>query len=223
MKIYSVYTDEVSEIKQIFLDTMKDDWEVNLTYLGKAGEGDGNFLSSGWIDVRKKTLDLQINSIKENLEDVIIWSDLDIQFFAECTPLIMQAMEGNDIVFQAERWPEKDEVNMGFVVIRCNDRTLGLYQMASQYDLDNLQVADQTAINDILLKKSADVKWDILPNQFWAMSHYMHNQAVPPADIVLHHANCTNPTAVNGKTIGSIELKIQQFQLIRDYINAKAK
>jgi hypothetical protein len=220
MKIYAVYTDEMEEIKRIFLDSMQDDWEVNIEYFGQAGEGNGDFHSPGWLEVRKRTLDLQISKIEENLGDVIIWSDLDIQFFAECTPLIKQAIEGKDIVFQAEHWPRKDEVNIGFAVIRCNEQTLGLYRMALQYDLRKLQVADQTAINDILSKNETGIKWDILPNQFWAMSHYLYNNTFPPPDVLLHHANCTSPETVNGKTIGSVELKLQQFQLVKDYVHA---
>ena len=218
MKIYSVYTDEMEEIKRIFLDSMQDDWEVNIEYFGKAGEG-GDFQSQGWLGVQKRKLHFLIGKIEENLGDVIIWSDLDIQFFAECTPLIKQAIEEKDIVFQAEHWPEKKEVNVGFSVIRCNERTLALYRMACQYDLDKLEVADQTAINEIISKNEIPIKWDILPNQFWAMSHYMYNNSVPPPDVVLHHANCTSPQTINGKVVGSVELKLQQFQLVKSYVN----
>lgn len=220
MKIFSVYTDEIAAIKPIFLDSMKDDWEVHVEYLGKAGEGNGDFHSRGWLDVQKKKLNFIINKIEENQGDVIIWSDLDIQFFAQCVPLIEQAIEGYDVLYQAERWPRKDEVNIGFAVIRCNEQTLALYRMALEYDLDELQVADQTAINDILAKNKTDVKWDILPRQFWAMSHYMHDKSVPPPDVVLHHANCTSPGTVNGKLVGSVELKLQQFELVKGYVDS---
>ncbi|MBN9381642.1 MAG: hypothetical protein J0H74_12805 [Chitinophagaceae bacterium] len=223
IKIYSAYTNEMEAIKHIFLNTMQDDWEVNLTYLGNAGEGNGDFHTRGWLDVQKRKLEFIIGKIEENLADVIIWSDLDIQFFAECTPLIRRAIEGKDVLYQAERWPRKDEVNIGFAVIRCNEQTLALYRMALQYNLDELQVADQAAINDILAKNRIDIKWDILPKQFWAMSHYLYDNCVPPADVVLHHANCTSPQTVNGKMIGSVELKLQQFELVKGYIHSNRK
>jgi len=221
MKIFSIYTDEVEEIKRVFLDSIQDDWEVHIEYFGQAGEGKGDFQSQGWFSILKRKLNFLIGKIEENLGDVIIWSDLDIQFFAECTPLIRQAIAGKDIVFQAERWPKKEEVNVGFAVIRCNERTLALYRTASQLDLEKLPLGDQTAINDILAKNEFDIKWDILPNQFWAMSHYMYDNSAPPSDVVLHHANCTVPQAVNGKHIGSIELKLQQLNLVKGYIHLK--
>jgi hypothetical protein len=220
MKIYSIYTDEMEEIKRIFLDSMQDDWEVNIEYFGKAGEGNGDFHTQGWIDIQKRKIAFIISKIEDNLDDVIIWSDLDIQFFAKCTPLIRQAIEGKDIVFQAEHWPEKDEINSGFAVIRCNERTLALYRMVLQYDFNKMQVADQTAINNILTKNELGIKWDVLPNQFWAMSHYMYNRADPPPDVVLHHANCTSPKTIDGKAIGSIELKLQQFELLKEFVHA---
>ena len=218
MKMYSIYTDEMEDIKQVFLNSMQDDWEINIEYFGKAGEG-GNFKTHGWLDIQKRKLDFMIGKIEENMGDVIIWSDLDIQFFATCTPLINEAIAEKDIVFQAEHWPEKKEVNVGFMAIRCNKRTLALYRMARQYDLTKVALADQTAINEIISKNELGIQWDILPNQFWAMSHYMYNSSVPPPDVVLHHANCTAPKTINGKVIGSVELKLQQFQLVKDYIN----
>lgn len=220
MKLYSIYTDEMEEIRQIFLNSMKDDWEVHIEYFGKAGKGNGDFHTQGWIDIQKRKLDFIISKIEANPGDVIIWSDIDIQFFAKCTPLIEQAIEGKDIVFQAEYWPKKDEINSGFSVIRCNERSLALYRTVAQYDLDKLQVADQTAINNILKKNEIGIKWDVLPSQFWAMSHYMYNSADPPLDVVLHHANCTSPQIIDGKVIGSIELKLQQFELLKEYVRA---
>jgi len=217
LKLYSIYTDEMKEVKNIFENSIKDDWDVHIEYWGKGGEGNGDFLSESWRTVVHRKVQFLVAKIKENWGDIIIWSDIDVQFFSKGTHLIQRAIAGKDIVYQAEHWPEK-EVNVGFGVIRCNERSLALYNGISSYDIDQLAVADQTAINDMLAKRSVDIKWDVLPNQFWAMSHYLYNNTMPPADVVLHHANCTAPQVINSKNIGSVELKMQQFDLIKKYV-----
>lgn len=217
-KLYAVYTDEVKGLKDIFQASIKDDWDVELIYFGKAGEGDGDFKSPGWDYIVRKKNEFQIRTIKENWGRVIIWSDIDIQFHAKCSDLINIALSGKDVVYQAEHWSKK-EANVGFAAIRCNEKTLELYTSVLQYDLKSLPFSDQSAINDILSKNRIGIEWDVLPNQFYAMSHYMFNKATPPPDVVLHHANCTFPGIIDGKKVGSVELKIQQFELAKKYIS----
>jgi hypothetical protein len=222
VKIYSIYTDELKEIKDIFLESIKDDWDINMEYWGKSGEGDGDFATNGWYNIQRRKIKFLIEKIKENWGNIIIWSDVDIQFFAKCDDLIKIAIDGKDIVFQAEWWPQK-EVNVGFSVIRCNHKTLLLYQSVLQSDIENLPIADQSAMNNILKEKKVDVEWDILPNQFWATSHYMFDLSSPPVDVVLHHANCTAPTVRDGEKIGSVELKLEQFEIIRRHVLQEEK
>jgi hypothetical protein len=218
-KLYAIYTDEVKEIKDIFLESIQDDWDVNVEYFGKAGEGNGDFLSKGWCSIQRRKVEFQISKIKENWGDVIVWSDVDIQFFSKGSDLIGQAISGMDVVYQAEYSPKKEEVNIGFAVIRCNERTLSLYESTLLRDIEGLPVADQTAINNILKENSiAGLKWFILPGQFWSMSHYLFNSSFPPDDVVLHHANCTVPKTINEKRIGSVELKLQQFDLVKKHV-----
>jgi hypothetical protein len=217
MKLYSIYTDEVRALKNVFLESIKDDWEINVQYRGKSGEGNGDFSSKGWYKILTDKLELIVEKIRENWGEIIIWSDVDIQFFAKCNDLIEIAIADKDIVFQAEWWPRK-EVNTGFSVIRCNNKTLALYQLALQSDIGNLKFGDQSAINHILKENKIDIAWDILPKQFWATSHFKLDSSPPPPDIVLHHANCTAPIIEEGKKIGSVELKLQHLEDVRDYV-----
>lgn len=217
-KIYSLYTDEVVELKSIFLNSIKDDWDVHIEHWGKIGEGDGNFATKGWHQIIRTKIRFLIEKIKENSGNIIIWSDIDIQFYRKCSDLIYSAIADNDIVFQTEWWPRK-EVNCGFIVIRCNDVTLSLYELIWQSDLEKLPLSDQTAMNQILRESRIAVKWDVLPRQFWATSHYMFDSHMPPNDIVLHHANCTAPILRDGQLVGSIQLKLEQFKIINHYLS----
>lgn len=215
IKLYSIYTDEVVKLKNIFIESIKDDWDIDIQYWGKSGDSD--FSTKAWYDILKKKLEFLIIKIKENWGQVIIWSDIDIQFFSKGNDLIEAAIADKDILFQSERWPVND-VNTGFVVIKCNEKTLQLYQLAADCNIEHLELGDQSAINTILRKKKIEISWSILPPQFWATSHFMYNSSLPPIDIVLHHANYTAPITINGKKIRSLELKLKHMKHIREYV-----
>jgi len=208
MKLFSIYTDEIDPLKKQFVGTIQDDWELNIAYWGKAGEGDGKFGTPSWYNILRKRNEYLLNVIKENWGDIIIWADIDIQFFAKCTNVINKSIEGKDIVFMSEHWPQ-EIINGGFMVIRCNDKTLLLFQSVLQYDLEKLPHGDQTAINDILRRKTIDIKWGILPEQFWAKSH----GGEPPINIVVHHANCAE----------TLKLKLKQLKEIRNLVMNRKK
>lgn len=212
IKLFSIYTEETIELKDIFLRSIQDDWELNLVYWGKNGEN-GNWGTQSFGKLIRSKLRFIIDTIEKNWDDIIIISDIDIQFFRKCTKIIEKQIKGYDILFQSENWPEKN-INAGFMVIRCNKRSLGFYKAVYDKDIEKLKFFEQSAMNEILQENKQDLRWNILPAQFWAMSH----QKKPPIDIVLHHANCTAPTIRNGKRIGSIELKLEQYYMIRKYV-----
>lgn len=108
------------------------------------------------------------------------------------------------------------KINAGFIVAKCNNRTLNFFESVSDIKLETLEFFEQSAMNMILDRNSLDLKWDVLPSQFWAMSHGGN----PPLDIVLHHANCTMPTVRDQKTVGSMQLKKEQYKMVRDYLSA---
>jgi hypothetical protein len=217
-KIYSVYTNEVLELKSIFEKSILDDWEVKIEFLGEVGTGHSNFGSSGWYEIIKAKIVFLIAKIEENIGDIIIWSDLDIKFYAKCSDLIYAALANNDIVFQAEHWPER-QVNTGFAAIKCNEATLSLYKHVLNSELEKMPFADQSAVNQILTEEKVDLKWDVLPRQFWATSHFMYDSLMPPKDIVLHHANCTAPTVIDGEMVGSVQLKLKQLKIISNHLS----
>lgn len=212
MRLYTIYTKEAIELKNIFLRSIQDDWEVNIINLEEIGEG-GNWGTPGFGKLMRKRIGYMIEIIEENLGDIIIWSDIDIQFFRKCSSLIVQSIDKNDIVFQSECWPKK-EINAGFIVIRCTQKTLSFFKSVLTFKLEELKFFEQSAMNLLLSENELDLMWDVLPAQFWAMSHSNY----PPKDVVLHHANCTSPIMRNGKKIGSMELKLEQYKKVRKYV-----
>jgi len=221
MKLYAVYTDGAAILKdEWFLKSLQDSWELNLLRVAITEKKYADFSTLGFKEAVKEKTELVFRSLKDNFGDVIIWSDLDIQFFGKCSDIINDSIKENDVVFQSE-WGDAKEVNAGFMAIRCNQKTFGFWQSVlkriNSAEWNQPAVNDQSIINDLLRKKSGDIKYDVFPGRFWAKSH----PGKPPRNILLHHANCTVPRVREGRLIGSMELKIKQLNEIRRLVENK--
>ena len=209
MKAFGVYSAENTRLKDDWLSrTMVDDLELHFTYLGSIADSGVPFERRSWLSATRRKHEAICQAIRDNLGDVILCLDPDIQFFRPCLPLVTEAIEGRDIVFQSEHWPFRGEVNTGFVAIRCSAKTLAFYDRVAQLELEQMSHGDQTGVNQVLAEASPGLEWAVFPRQIWARSH----GRVPPDDMILHHANCTI----------DLECKIRQLKDIRRWATARA-
>jgi len=63
--------------------------------------------------------------------DVFVYSDVDIQFFKPVNALLIDAIEGYDIVCQKDH-PDDGQLCTGFFVIKATKRTLKLWKLVHQ-------------------------------------------------------------------------------------------
>jgi hypothetical protein len=215
MKIYAVYTEEEAVLKDIFVQSLKDTWTVNTVYWGRIGGNVQDWGTEAFITLMRRRIEFLVQTIKQVMGHVIIWSDIDIQFFKPCSFLIEKWLGDHDMLFLSEHWPRK-QVNAGFVVIRCNAKTLSFYETVLKMNFETFEYHDQSAVNQLLNDKTVNISWDVLPYQFWAKSH----GGVAPKDIVMHHANTTFPYEKDGKHVSSLELKLEQITSVRNFIES---
>ena len=213
MNLYSIYTDEEAALKDIFVKSIKDPWGIHVSYWGRLGGDAQGWGTAEFVALMRRRIEFLIGTIKKEIGNIIIWSDIDIQFFRACTQAIEKAIDGKDMVFLAERWPLR-KINAGFIVIRCSARTQAFFEAVLRMDFETMKYHDQSAINKLLKSGAPRVSWNILPRKFWAKSHAW----MPPRDIAMHHANMTFPRIRNGKKIGCVELKLEQLSQVRDFV-----
>jgi hypothetical protein len=188
MKVFSIYTKSAKLLAdEWFLPSIKDNWEICIKYLAEYKD-QGDYLSPQWYKVIQEKITLLIEEIKKNTGNVILWIDIDFQFFRECTPEISRAIRYKDIVFQI--WDKNErQVNTGFMAIRCNNQSLSFFERISSIDYSTFRFADQDAANQ-LLKDCKDLRWGFIsPNV------YSVNMGEPPLNIVAHHA-CSTPNKI---------------------------
>jgi hypothetical protein len=214
MKLFSICTPAAAVLKDDwFLKTIRDDWELNIFDLDDVPPGNGDYLSREWYYCINKKLDILLDAIAANPDEIIIWADIDIQFFRPCEGIIRRCMPGRDIVFQ--RWNSLgSEINSGFMAIRCNARSCALFEAVAATDFNHRVFADQDAINDLLKAGSPPVRWGVFPRTF-----YHVDLGPAPTAIALHHGCGTPAPGIrNGVFVSTMQHKVEQMTMIRRHV-----
>ena len=194
MKIYYFSDESFLDMKDQFELSFKDDLDKQFKFIQNINI-DRNKPGSG-VDIWKYKTEMIIDAIKENPNDIIIISDIDIFFYKPVIPIILEKMTNNDICFQKES--ELSGINIGFISIFCNETTLQFWEKVYTI-ICNTNRWDQEIVNN-LIYNNYNIKWDVFPSSIWNWSQGNFNK-----DIILHHANC----------VVSAESKIQQINYIK--------
>ena len=176
MKIYFFYNKAFIDVKNYFVNSMKDDFElcpINLDEKFKIGRW-----SLGGKDDEKVALwlfktETLIKCIEDNLSEnnIIIFSDTDIQFFAPVIPTIEKSMRDKDMCFQREFTHSDINVNIGVIAIRCNQNSLQFWKNTLNM-IVHTGSWDQIIVNSVLFayrqkqNHNTEVMTDIYANMF---------------------------------------------------------
>lgn len=181
IKVYSIYTSKYHDLMKLFSKSLShypDNFELIKIECDKSDEGD--FLSDGY----KKIIDFKIShiirTIKENMGDVILWSDCDILFFKNPFNEIINYAKEYDLCgmqepYQNRHPPFNRLMNGGFLIIKCSEKTLALWEKIvfilslTKYSKDP-GLYEQDVLNYLINLRETDIKYLILPDSFWATS-----------------------------------------------------
>jgi len=222
IKLFGVYNSEQKVLKDIFVESIKDDWEINISELDIPK---GDFKSPNHNAILKKKHEITFKAIKDNMSRIILCLDVDIQLFGQCMPMILREIENKDILFQSRlvhpaQWKAIDDVNTGFMAIKCNEKTLELFDSLLKADWSKHGNQAQSTINYLLqLKAVKGLKYGAMPEQFWLPKWYT---TYPPKDIVLHHAIQVGEEGSLDKDKRTA-LKVSQLSNVRKYVLANRR
>ena len=219
MKLYFFHTPSHEQLKDDwFLRSLKDDFELCPGSHAQIGP-EGTYLEPGWPETMGKKIAYIVQMIRENLGKVVIFSDVDVQFFSPVREILLREIQNKDIVLIRDcgeaHLKDKDSNGIlctGFFVIRANDQTLRLWEAVRDFDAKHL-LGDQRSLNEVLKNGFSEVRWGVLPDSFYSPGKDKlldglweeGKPLLPPTDMVLHHANFT---------VG-IERKVQQLRYVR--------
>lgn len=168
MKLYTYFDDTYYPLFLNLLQTLQDDYEV-FAMKTEPMAGRHTFYKPLLVE----------QAIKENMGDIIIISDSDVQFFSKTHDLVELLLTNREIAVQYCKADGYNEINIGFMAIRCCPRMVNLWRkvrIAAQQ-----QRHDEAVVNEYL-KFSKDIPWGFFPETIWADAG-----GSPPKDVILQH------------------------------------
>ena len=170
----------------------------------------GSYSDSGWVETQYQKVLFWIECVEENLGDVIVCSDVDVQFFGATKELLIECLGDRDICFQQN--DEHKSICSGFFICRCSRNTLDFLKIIAnrlKRKFGKSSSGEQVEINKLLSEKwYKNLQWSLLPrNKFW--NHGSAYDSVedlnPPKYLLVHHANWCS----------GVEAKIDQLEFIK--------
>eukprot|EP00662_Eupelagonemidae_sp_cell21_P044866 gene44866-52203_t len=155
--------------------------------------------SFGWSYPVK--MNFIINAIKANWGKVIVVLDTDLVFYRPWTQLVPPVMRHNDIAFQGvdsydpsstrELSRMRKTITIAVVAIKCNDRSLGLFNLVlSRISCNGRWVRgkiDQDELVSAVTQMAAKgMRWGILPRHFWGPAMSRSRCKMPAQPVMCH-------------------------------------
>jgi hypothetical protein len=188
MKLFCVVTPSHQLLYERFflpsLDTNA--FELHAHFLDQAGAGD--FLADDFKNCIRFKLEKILESIRENPDSVLVWSDIDIQFFG-LRPRHIFSYFGSQEDFVGQRLSRTtEEVCGGFYAIRCSAKTNEFFEEVRELTRNETGGNEQDAINLALKTSRIRLNWRLFGLEFYSRTHGVRI----PFDALLHHATCVS-------------------------------
>jgi hypothetical protein len=206
MKLYAVVTPSHRSLYERFflpsLDTNA--FELNPCLLEQHGAG--AFLADDWKSCIRFKLEKILESIHQNPGAIVVWSDVDIQFY-RLQPSHILSYFDQESDFVAQRWSlASDEICGGFYAIRTSPRMYDFFTEVTILTSEKTGGNEQNAINLALKTSPIRLRWRCFGPEFYSRSHGIR---IPP-DALLHHATCVVPNDYVNQKI-SMLTQLQNF------------
>ena len=145
-----------------------------------------DFQSPAWrdaLDFKHRTV---LETIRTNLNDVIVFSDLDVQFFAPFAQEIFTTIKGFDIAGMREA--ADGDMNGGFYAIHCQSHVAEFWQrLVDAPGKCDQPLHDQEILNAMLAEGVCGVSHTLLSEALWCSHrHLLFNEPEPPGILVNH-------------------------------------
>ncbi len=202
--LYCFYTPLFQELyESYFLPSLKDDFELVVKKFDQECPS-GLFKFPGW----EKTMYRKLQMLREAVLDhwggqVFFYTDIDIIFLKPILNAALDHLGNSDFVIQ-QAWPSQN-ICAGFIIMRGNEKTLHLIDMALDLMETDVCSNDQSALQ-LALKNipKEELDWTLLPSlafpngkrvlkdyQIGSKQLYSMNSEINLDDsILLFHANC---------------------------------
>jgi hypothetical protein len=163
--------------------------------------------SPAWNHVVGDRIAALLKIVREAPGEVIVHSDVDVQWFRSAQSAILKALEGCDIVFQRGCY-RREVANAGFFAVRSNPAIIALLEQ--EVSAVRSGIMDQDFLNDLILRGQMPCRYGFLPNPFY--HDYLAGPTTPANDeLIIYHS--ANTPARDGKS--SVQIKLERHLAMR--------
>jgi MoaA/NifB/PqqE/SkfB family radical SAM enzyme len=162
MKLISIYTPDQSELKdKWFLPSVKDNIEIEILLF----ESHGNTKSPEPCGNEQALFKSRaiIQSIRDNPGGILIYSDVDTEFFRPFKKIILSSLESKDIVCVLDE--PYGALSTGFFALRANRLNLQLWEQVHEAVLKGYSI--QAALN-LVIQEVKELQSGYLPVEFFS-------------------------------------------------------
>lgn len=186
MKLYTVYTDSHVELFEKYFKPSIDS-SFELVSFKQNIQGNGDYCSKGYMESLVDKTRRVVQSIKDNWGEVIAWADVDIIFNGLTSDILLKDFNdiGKDIAFS--RLEIGGDSCFGFYVMRCNDKTLWLWDNILKRSIERPHEYDQVIGHHFMREEGYDPGY---------LDYSYHNICFRGGDIynskMVHFACCSS-------------------------------
>lgn len=202
IKIYSIYSDEFTEMAELFKQSFlpfSENIKIELIYSKKKGEYVFHDIPMRFFFITK--IGHILRTIRENIGSVIVWSDIDIICVKNPYDRIIDISDKYDFSALKDADIRHGSFNVGFMIIKCNENMTRLWEdilkfillkPSEAFNKKKFPLIDESIIN-YFIKKSGDIKYSILPYEFFG--YYQINN--PDEKKIFHYEDMKNMILVH--------------------------
>jgi len=168
-----------------------------------AQEGTGEFLGDDFVRCIQFKLTKILESIEQNENELIVWSDVDIQFFGLKPEHITKYFQNEEDLVAQRLTLTGNHACGGFYALRCSAKTHGFFVAVDKVTIELTRGNEQEAIN-LLLQQDSSLRWNLFGPEFYARSQGVR---IPPNALLHHATNVTPGDAILKKARALTELR----------------
>lgn len=198
MKLYCFYTPSHSVFyKDWFKPSASREFDVVPYKYSRQISKSSEYAKDGWRETQYYKVLHWKKAVEDNMGDIIVCSDVDMQFLGDCKEFLSNILADNDIAFQQNK--KGGPICSGFFVCRCSLKTQNFFDIISkrlkkimhepgggeQYEMQKLLSEDWYSGHLNVLKLSHDRIWNPGKN------YTELKELEIPEDLRVHHANWT--------------------------------
>ncbi len=176
--------------------------------------GKGDFKSSDWNASVQARIEGLRRIVSESAGQIVVLSDVDVQFFRPVQALALQCLGDRDAVFQMED-ATGAAANLGFAVLRCGPALCALLDLLC--DAVARGQWDQGHLNELIAHNAMPCRFGFLPSAF-ANDKLIPGDGRPPAGMVLYHSILTFPKPGTP----SVTQKLQRHRAMASRLNDRS-